>query len=110
MVLGIQLPLWASLVFFGFWIFSFLQDINSTVKFKGFLKFETNVMVRLFAKRFSPKQSMALQVGFEIFVVFLSSLVNLDWNLSFPGTIALVFGIAHLTAWQNNKKFAKQFF
>ncbi|MHB8547523.1 MAG: hypothetical protein ACYDAJ_12240 [Nitrosotalea sp.] len=62
-------------------------------------------MVRLLAKKFSPKQSVLFQVCFEVFLVFLGSIISLDWNLSFPGVIALVFGIAHLTAWQNNKKF-----
>ncbi|MDE1838745.1 MAG: hypothetical protein KGH87_02380 [Thaumarchaeota archaeon] len=67
-------------------------------------------MVRLFAKKFSPRQSVLLQVCLEVFLVFLGSIISLDWSLSFPGTIALVFGIAHFMAWQNNKKFAKQFF
>lgn len=102
---GISFPWWLSLSFFIFWLTFFLLDVKSTVRFNEFIKYETNVMVRLFSRRFTPKQSLALQILFEIVIIFLGSIFSLRLDVSSAGIIALVFGITHMTAWRSNKKF-----
>jgi hypothetical protein len=83
----------------------FLLDIKSTVRFKEFIQYETNVMVRLFSHRFTSKQSLVLQILFEIVIIFSGSIFSLRLDMSSAGIIALVFGIAHMTAWRSNKEF-----
>src|SRR6185437_9821106 len=104
-VVGISFPWWISLSFFTFWMTFFLLDIKSTVRFKEFIRYETNVMVRLFSRRFTPKQFLILQILFEIVIIFSGSIFSLRPDVSSAGIIALVFGIAHMTAWHSNKKF-----
>jgi len=82
----------------------FLLDIKSTVRFNEFIRYETNVMVRLFSRRFTPKQSLVLQILFEIIIIFAGSIFDLRLDISSTGIIALVFGIAHMTAWHSNKE------
>jgi ABC-type Mn2+/Zn2+ transport system permease subunit len=67
--------------------------------------YETNVMVRLFSRRFTPKQSLVLQILFETVIIFSGSIFSLRLDVSSTGIISLVFGIAHMTAWRSNKKF-----
>jgi len=83
----------------------FLLDIKSTVRFKEFIRYETNTMVRLFSCRFTPKQSLALQILFEIVIIFSGSIFDLRLDMSPAGIIALVFGITHMMAWRSNKEF-----
>ena len=62
-------------------------------------------MVRLFSRRFTPKQSLVLQILFEIVIIFSGSIFDLRLDMSPAGIIALVFGITHMTAWRSNKEF-----
>lgn len=101
----IQFPWYVSSLFFLFWLTFFLLDIKSTLGFNEFIKYETNVMIRLFSHKFSPKKSLALQILFEINVIFIGSLFDLRLDLSSAGVIAFAFGIVHMTAWCSNKKF-----
>lgn len=102
---GISFPWWLFLSFFTFWLIFFLLDVKSTVRFNEFIKYETNVMVRLFSRRFTPKQSLVLQILFETVIIFSGSIFDLRLDMSHAGIIALVFGITHMTAWRSNKEF-----
>jgi ABC-type Mn2+/Zn2+ transport system permease subunit len=62
-------------------------------------------MVRLFSRRFTPKQSLVLQILFEIVIIFSGSIFDYRLDVSSAGIIALVFGITHMMAWRSNKKF-----
>ncbi|MGI0006679.1 MAG: hypothetical protein ACREAR_01635 [Nitrosotalea sp.] len=85
------------------------MDIKSTIRFNEFIRYETNVMVRLFSRRFTPKQSLVLQILFEIVIIFSGSIFSLRLDASSAGIISLVFGIAHMTAWRSNKEFKIKF-
>jgi hypothetical protein len=62
-------------------------------------------MVRLFSRRFTPKQSLVLQILFETLIIFSGSIFDYGLDVSSAGIISLVFGIAHLMAWRSNKRF-----
>lgn len=55
----------------------FLLDIKSTVRFSEFIKYETNVMVRIFSRRFTTRQSLVLQILFETVIIFSGSIFDL---------------------------------
>ena len=100
----IQFPWYVSSLFFLFWLVFFLLDIKSTIGVNEFIKYETNVMMKLFSHKFSPKKSLALQIVFEIIVIFIGSIFDLRLDMSSMSIVAFIFGIVHMIAWHSNKK------
>src|SRR5581483_8116878 len=85
---GLQLPWWIQLSFFSFWAFSFILDVKITISCNDFIKYETNFLFRFLVRRFGTRRSIALQALAEIGLI-----------------ISSIFGLAHIMAWQSNKRF-----
>jgi len=103
---GLQLPWWVQFSFFSFWAFSFILDVKITISCENFIKYETNFLFRFFVSKFGTRRSIALQVMTEIGLIILSSYIfNFQFGVQFMSLVSLVFGLAHMMAWQSNKKF-----
>lgn len=103
---GLQLPWWIQLSFFSFWAFSFILDVKITISCENFIKYETNFLFRFFVSKFGTRRSIVLQVMTEIGLIILSSYIfNFQFGVQSMSLVSLVFGLAHMMAWQSNKKF-----
>lgn len=103
---GLQLPWWIQLSFFSFWAFSFILDVKITISCRDFIKYETNFLFRFLVRRFGTRRSIALQALAEIGLIISSSyMLKFQFDMVFMSIISSVFGLAHIMAWQFNKRF-----
>jgi hypothetical protein len=105
---GLQFPWWVQSLFFSFWALAFTLDAKITTSCENFIKYETNFLFRFFVRKFGTRRSMVLQALAEIGLLVLSNYIfNFQFGIQSMSLVSLVFGLAHMTAWQSNKRFLK---
>lgn len=104
-----EIPHYLSILFFVIWAASFFLDAKTTIANPHLLKHERNLVFPFLYSKFGRASVIAQLLVETSFIMLIVFVFEAGIVFASASAVSLVFGVAHLEAYAENRKFLGRF-